>query len=86
MQKAVLEIYKDYGEEIVLKYCTKLSASEIPTKNDCCDRNQDGTTNNDCCNIWEHFLVAAGTAIRCDSDGPMEGFYDCVQQRVCNNC
>jgi len=82
------QIYKDYGgEDNVISFCHELSGN-VHTKNegDCCELNPNGTTNWDCCSNWQSFLVACASVFRCDADGDVGTYYDCVQERVCNNC
>ena len=52
-------------------------------KGNCCQRNSDGTTNWDCCGVWTGFKAAVASALYCDQG---DGYYDCVQERVCKNC
>ncbi|MDD4641846.1 MAG: hypothetical protein PHF92_10890 [Bacteroidales bacterium] len=96
LKQISLELIKEYGEENIFEYCDILSDKNPDISNvksgDCCHRNPNGTVNGDCCNWWGHVVVSVATAVHCDqpsggaSSAEIDAFYDCVQERFCNNC
>lgn len=92
LEKIAKELRDEYGEENVIEYCKTLSYTYSKTKG-CCERNSDGGINASCCNWWEHVVTSFAVGIHCNNPtgfGVMieeiEAFYDCIQERVCNNC
>jgi len=85
----VNDMLEEYGEDNIMSFCDVLAKEEslrkrnAGVKGNCCQRNSDGTTNWDCCGVWTGFKAAVASALYCDQG---DGYYDCVQERVCKNC
>ncbi len=91
-------ISDDYGYDNILSESQRLVLNDISfsfkSGGGCCERNEDGTKNWDCCSFWEHVVVLIHSIGCPEPDGlhdqeteeqEAEQFYDCIQQTICED-